>query len=122
MHRGALVPVLVCVTASAAMAQDPVKVDPAHYKVELENAQVRVLRIHYGAHEKSVMHWHPNAVVTFLSDARTKFTTPDGKSVERSGKAGDVLWTPAGAHLPENLLDAPFDAILVELKGKPATP
>jgi quercetin dioxygenase-like cupin family protein len=39
--------------------QDPVQVDSKHYKVEVENEKVRVLRINYGAHEKSVMHSHP---------------------------------------------------------------
>src|SRR5450755_172828 len=42
----------------AANAQDPVKVDAKHYKVEFENDSVRVLRITYPAHEKSVMHHH----------------------------------------------------------------
>ena len=46
-------------------AQDPVKVDPKHYKVEAENKQVRVLRISYGPHEKSVMHGHPATVAVF---------------------------------------------------------
>ena len=59
---------LMCLAVSAALAQDPVKVDPNHYKVEFENAQVRVLRIHYGAHEKSVMHYHPASVAVFLTD------------------------------------------------------
>jgi quercetin dioxygenase-like cupin family protein len=36
--------------------------------VEFENEQVRVLRIGYGAGEKSVMHEHPNAVAVFLTD------------------------------------------------------
>jgi hypothetical protein len=40
-------------------ADDPVKVDPKHYKVEFENDRVRVLRIRYGAGEKSVMHRPP---------------------------------------------------------------
>jgi hypothetical protein len=66
------------------------------------------------------MHSHPNSVVVFLSDAHIKFTTPDGKSVERSGKAGETGWEPAETHLPENLSDKPFEGILVELKGKPA--
>ena len=114
-----LVATFVCSAASAAMAQDPVKVDPKHYRVEFENDQVRVLRVHYGPHEKSVMHSHPNAVVIFLSDAHRKSTRPDGKSVERSGKAGDTMWAPAERHLPENLSDKPIDGILVELKGKP---
>ena len=45
---------------------DPVRVDPKHYKVEVENDQVRVLRIKYGPHEKSVMHGHPSTVAVFL--------------------------------------------------------
>jgi hypothetical protein len=45
-------------------------VDPKHYKVELENEQVRVLRINYGAHEKSVMHSHPNSVAIFQNKGR----------------------------------------------------
>src|SRR5215212_9505484 len=35
---------------------DPVKVDPAHYRVAFENESVRVLRIHFGPHEKSPSH------------------------------------------------------------------
>jgi quercetin dioxygenase-like cupin family protein len=111
----------VCLlTATISTAQDPVKVDPTHYKVETENAQVRVLRIHYGPHEKSVMHAHPNSVVTYLSDGTMKMTTPDGKSQELTGKVGETLFTPAGVHQPENMGDKPFDAVLVELKGHAA--
>jgi len=111
----------VCLfAATIASAQDPVKVDPTHYTVETENAQVRVLRIHYGPHEKSVMHSHPNSVVTYLSDGTMKMHTPDGKSQELTGKTGQTLFTPAVIHLPENTGDKPFDAVLVELKGHPA--
>ena len=106
----------IMLTALPANAQDAVKVDPKHYKVELENAQVRVLRIHYGAHEKSVMHHHPDSVVTFLTDAHVKFTLPDGTSTEHTVKAGEVQWTPAGTHLPENLGDTAMEGVLVELK------
>lgn len=118
MHRVLLVAIVTCFAASVALAQDPVKVDPTHYKVEFENSQVRVLRIHYGPHEKSVMHAHPNSVVTFLTDIDIKFTTPDEKSTEQHGKAGEVHWSEPGTHLPENLSDKPFEATLVELKGK----
>jgi len=106
--------------ANTAMAQDPVKVDPKHYKVEFENDQVRVLRITYGPHEKSVMHDHPASEVVFLIDGNIKFTLPGGKTQEDHGKAGETRWEAAGKHLPENLSDKPFEAILVELKGKPA--
>jgi quercetin dioxygenase-like cupin family protein len=120
MRRLLLLGAALCLTAASAFAQDPVKVDPKHYKVLFENDRVRVLKIHYGPHEKSVMHSHPDGVVTFLTDERAKFTMPDGTSQERSGKAGDTMWTPAETHLPENLGDTALEGILVELKGKHA--
>jgi quercetin dioxygenase-like cupin family protein len=101
-----------------AMAQDPVKVDSKHYKVEFENDRVRVLRVKYGPHEKSVMHEHPANVAVFLTDASTTFTTPDGKTVAGDIKAGTVQWDAGSKHLPENVGDKPFEVILVELKGK----
>ena len=106
--------------AKTALAQDPVKVDPKHYKIEVENDQVRVLRITYGPHEKSVMHGHPSGVVIFLTAAHFKFTLPGGKSQEKRWKAGETSLAAAGKHLPENLSDKPAEAILVELKAKPA--
>ena len=106
--------------APVALAQDPVQVDAKHYKVMLENDQVRVLRIHYNAKEKSVMHEHPAAVVVFLNTSKAKFTMPDGTSTtDGGGKAGSVRFTPAGKHLPEDIGTTPIDAVLVELKGKP---
>jgi quercetin dioxygenase-like cupin family protein len=95
---------------------DPVKVDAKHYKVEFENESVRVLRISYAPGEKSVMHYHPNAVAVYLTDGKTKMTTPDGKSQEMTAKAGAAAWTPAGSHLPQNTGDKRLELILVELK------
>ena len=118
MYRFLLLLGLVCLTGAAAMGQDPVKVDPNHYKLVSENTHVRILRFHYGPHEKSVMHSHPDLVVVYLTDMRVKMTSPDGKSQEQTGKAGEAQWTPAGTHLPENLSDSPVEGILVEFKSK----
>jgi quercetin dioxygenase-like cupin family protein len=120
MRRALFVAALVCLGVSACWAQDPVKVDPQHYKVELENAKVRVLRVHYGPHEKSVMHYHPNLVAVFLTDGQVKMTYPDGKTEDIQAKAGQTQWTKAEKHLPENTGDNAFDVILVEMKAKPA--
>ncbi len=103
--------------AFAAAGPDPVKVDPKHYKVLFENSEVRVLHIHYGPHETSVMHWHPDGVVTYLSGGHIRFLLPDGKTIEANGKPGDTTWAPAGAHKPTNVSDKPMEAVLVELKG-----
>ena len=98
--------------------EDPVKVDPKHYKVELENDQVRVLRISYGPREKSVMHGHPDSLGVNFTDAHMKFRFPDGKTEEIRAKAGEVRSYPAGEHLPENLTDKPIEVVFVELKAK----
>jgi quercetin dioxygenase-like cupin family protein len=103
--------------APAAMAQDPTQVDAKH-KVTFGNDQVRILRITYGPHEKSVMHEHPNSIAVFITDGHIKFTLPDGKSQEREVKAGQSVWNMAGKHLPENLTDKPFEVVLIEMKSK----
>ncbi len=107
---------VLALAVPAALAQDAVKVDAQHYKVEFENSRVRVLRIKYAPHEKSVMHSHPDAVAIFQTDGRVKFTYPGGKTEERDMKAGQTLFTPAVKHLPENLSDGDMEVILVELK------
>jgi quercetin dioxygenase-like cupin family protein len=101
-------------------AQDAVKVDPKHYTVVSENDQVRILRVHYGPHEKSVMHTHPDTVAVFLTDAKGQFTFPDGKKEDFAAKAGDSQYGAATTHLPENTGDKDMEVIVVELKGKPA--
>ncbi len=105
---------------ASASAQDAAKVDAKHYKVEFENDQVRVLRITYGPHEKSVMHSHPASVLVYLTDGRGRFTMPDGKTQDAPMKAGTVQWADPTTHLPENLGDKGFEVIQVELKVKPA--
>ena len=97
-------------------ADDPVQVDPKHYKVEFENERVRVLRIKYGAGEKSVMHSHPESVAVFLTDAHGRFTYPDGSSEDINANAGSVQHMDACTHLPESTGETPFEVIAVELK------
>ncbi len=104
----------------AALAQDSTEVDAKHYKVLLENEQVRVVGVSYNVKEKSVMHSHLANVAVFLDDINAKFTFPDGQTTDVTAKAGDVQFSEALTHLPENTGGTPFRVILVELKGKPA--
>lgn len=97
-------------------AQDAVKVDPKHYKVEFENDYVRVLRITLGPKEKSEMHSHPEGMVIFLSDSKGKFTYPDGKTETRENKKGFFSWVPSTTHKSENLSNKPVEVIQIEMK------
>src|SRR6516165_5679993 len=115
-----LAAMLSCCYTAMVMADDAVKVDPKHYTVLTENAQVRVLKAHYGPHERSVMHSHPATVAVFLSTGTGKFSFPDGKTQDLNFKSGDVQYNTATTHLPENTGDQAFDVIIVELKATPA--
>ena len=115
--RGALYGVVVCLCAAPAIfAQDAVKVDPKHYSVISENDQVRILKAHYGPHEKSVMHSHPNAVAVYLTDGKVIMHLPNGSSQEATSTAGGAQFVSAVTHLPENAGDTPEDVIVIELK------
>ncbi|HET9857728.1 MAG TPA: cupin domain-containing protein [Chthoniobacterales bacterium] len=123
MKRVILSVVAVVALAGTAMivrAQDAAKVDAKHYTVAFENDQVRVLKVHYGPGEKSTMHSHPNTVAVFITDAKGKFTFPDGKTQEFDVKAGEAMADTAKTHLPENTSDKAFDVVVIELKGKPS--
>ena len=105
-------------SAKPVFERDPVRLDANHYKVELENDRVRVVRIKYGAREGSVMHQHPPGIGLFLTDARFRFAYPDGKSEEIQAKAGQFLWfDQVWAHNPENLSDSDAEVIYIELKS-----
>ena len=83
---------------------DPAVVDAKHYKVEFENDQVRILRVHYDAHDKGELHEHIlNRVVLYLND-------------QPGAKADDVRISGAGTHTEQNAGDQPADRIAVELK------
>jgi len=113
--------VLVCLgLGCVVLAQDAVKVDPKHYTVITENDQVRILKAHYGPHEKSVMHSHPATAAVFLTDGTGQFTFPDGKTKTFNVKAGTAQYEAATTHLPENSSDTAMDVIVVELKGHAA--
>lgn len=89
---------------TAATKLDPVVTDSAHYKVELENEHVRVLRVHYGAREKGATHEHLlNRVVLYLND-------------QPNAKADDVRMSGPATHAEENGSDQPADRIAVEIK------
>src|SRR5260221_3026280 len=119
--RSTLCVAVLCVFAASMLrAQDAVKVDPKHYSVVSENDQVRILKVHYGPHEKSVMHSHPDTVAVFLTDAKGQFTFPDGKKQEFTVKAGDAQYSAAATHLPEHTGDKDMELIVTELKGKTA--
>ncbi len=107
---------LAIALAVSACAQDVASVDPAHYKVQMENDEVRVLKVHYGPHETSPLHRNRGGALVLLTDAHLKYTMSDGTVRQMKGLRGEVMWPPVGTETVENLSDAAFDGALVQAR------
>lgn len=111
----------VCLAAACCLGQDPTKVEPKHYKRDFENDRVDVVSVHYGPHEKSVLHDHPGGVVVSLTEAHLRFTDENGKTREVFSKAGEARWYPPFKHRVENLGDTAYEGIYIGVKNKSAS-
>ena len=92
MRKNLFLSALLWFGASTLLGQDPVKVDPKHYKLDFENSQVRVLRITYGPHEKSVMHEHPRGRGRFPNRPKRQIHTRgwEERGTRREGWRGPL--------------------------------
>jgi quercetin dioxygenase-like cupin family protein len=111
----------LCLATAYSLGQDPTKVEPKHYKLDFENDRVQVVSVHYGPHERSVMHDHPGGVVVSLTEAHLRFTEENGKVREVFSKSGEARWYPPFKHRVENLGDTSYEAVYIGLKAKPVT-
>ena len=102
-------------SARPAGSADPVAVDPQHQKIEFENAQIRVVRERQSG--SFPVHGHPDNVQILLTDLTVSLASGGGNPQTVTGKPGDVRWRTATEHVGKNLADAPFEQIVVEMKG-----
>lgn len=113
--KNLLIAAVVASASALVLAQDAVRTDATHYKLVLENASVRILRISYAPGAKSQKHSHPDAIVVALSAAKPTFTLPDGTSQLADLANESSMYTPAGTHTVTNGT-TPVDAVLIEFK------
>ncbi len=111
-----LLVLLLSLTVPAARAQDPVVVDPTIAKVEFENNRIRVLRVHYGPHQKLALHEHPAKIAVCFTSFHMHRVGPDGASSEATCPADTVSWREPEKHAVENLDATPAETIEIELK------
>lgn len=112
---------MICL-ASITQAQDPVKVDPDHYKVLYENSSVRILEYNDSPGHKVPKHSHPNFFVYVVSDSQRLFTdwtsgpNCNGPAKTVVLKANENLVKPAVTHCEENTGYTDARLIVVEFK------
>jgi hypothetical protein len=99
--------------------EDPVRVDPQHYKAELENEHVRIVRAHYGPGEQAAMHEHLcGRVIVNLNRQHELMQGADGKSTEVDHRAGEASWSEGRIrHSGKNLETEGFDVIMIDVKS-----
>jgi quercetin dioxygenase-like cupin family protein len=107
---------LSCQHGRTADSMDPVQDDGRHYKVEFENAHIRVLRAHYGGHERSPLHSHPANIVITLTGGQVKATDASGTVTQDVVTEHSIGSGPALTHSIENLTDMPYEVVVIELK------
>lgn len=118
---------LVCGLAGVAAAQDPLKVSPEAYKLEFENAYVKVVRVHYAAQSKLPEHDHTayGTAYVYLNDSGPVVFKHIGLSygaVTRPAvKAGSFRLYKGvkETHEVENPGATPSDFLRVEFKTEP---
>jgi quercetin dioxygenase-like cupin family protein len=107
--------------STIAFAQDAPATNPTHYKTVAENPTIRVLKVTYGAGEKSTMHSHPDTVVVSLAASKVRFTGPDGTTQDAELPNEAAMYIPATTHASTNVGAARSEAIVIELKGAPGS-
>jgi beta-alanine degradation protein BauB len=95
---------------------DPVKLDPEHHLVPLENDRVRALRTILEPHLRSPRRQRPSYVVVYLTELHTTMTLADGRTVDNPRRPGEIAWRDPLEHVTENIGDHTAVEIQVELK------
>jgi hypothetical protein len=99
-----------------ATYDDACAADPQHYIALYEDDYIRVLRVRYGPHEASAMHGHPSILIIPLNSSKLRRTDSRGHTDVINCHAWHAMQMPIGAHGYENLVDTPFEAIVIESK------
>jgi hypothetical protein len=104
--------------ATALAAQDIAAATNKNVKVELDNAQVRVLRITLAPHQKMDLHQALGGVNIPLKNYTIVHTDTAGRAKEYPRIAGKPEWIPGGERIVQ-AGDMPVEAPLVEIKTPP---
>ncbi|MBI5281091.1 MAG: hypothetical protein HY858_05360 [Candidatus Solibacter usitatus] len=110
--------VLLGLAGAMCWGQDPLKVAGGTYRLIAENDEVRLLEGNLPVGAKTAMHTHPALMAVMLEAGLTKWTMPDGKSVQSAPemKRGSVVAMGPQSHISQNMDKKALKVLLVEFK------
>jgi hypothetical protein len=101
--------------------RDPLRIDPVHYKLDLENEQVRVLRLKLKGEEAVPMHDDKDALFVSLTECHLRLTRPDGRVQDVHLEPGKTRWILGDSRSAKNLSTQPLEILIIETKTKPGS-
>jgi len=93
---------------------DVVNVAPKNFSVDMENADVRVLRAKLDGDARIPLHDDRSGVIVALTGVHLRFTTPDDKSFDLHVKAGETHWLDGDTFSEQNLSSTPCEFLFIE--------
>jgi hypothetical protein len=98
-------------------SRDALQVDRLHYRLELENEKLRVLRLTLKPSEIVPMHDDKDALVVCLNECHVRFTSPNGRSEDIHMEPGASRWIYGDTRSEKNLGTHPVEMLFVETKS-----
>ena len=101
--------------------KDALAADPKHYKLDLENEHMRVLRLTLKAGEAVPVHDDLDALFVCIAAGSDKgchirLTRPGGRSQDIHMQAGESRWIYADTRSEKNLSTQPLEMLIIEPK------
>ena len=96
--------------------KDALEADPKHYKLELENDRMRVLRLTLKADEVAPVHDDHDALFVCLKECHLRLTRPGGRSQDIHMQAGESRWIYGDTRSEKNLGTQLLEMLVIEPK------
>ena len=98
--------------------KDALAADPKHYKLELENDRMRVLRLTLKADEVGARARRSRRPVRLHAEGKChiRLTRPGGRSQDIHMQAGESRWIYADTRSEKNLSTQPLEMLVIETK------
>jgi hypothetical protein len=96
--------------------RDVLAVDPKHYRLDMENDKVRVLRLALQGDETVPVHDDRAGLLVCVTECHIRFMRPDGSVQDIHLQAGETRWVSEDTRSAKNLSPMPMEMLYIEMK------
>ena len=96
--------------------RDALTVDPKHYRLDMENDKVRVLRLTLQGDDVVPTHADRAGLLVCVNECHIRFTRPDGRAQDIHLQAGETRWVSEDTRSAKNLSPMSMEMLYIEMK------